>query len=435
MSYVCFTDEKGTHSIDHAATLIDCDRSQAGSSFHAYWNIVCCVCGVGMLGLSQSLSKGGWGALALIILSWLMTLYCSVILIQCLYHPRNKQDPVRLASIPAVAQDAFGPIGGWFAFFFQTWIVLGIPILHFVLAGANMNQLCRGTAAEIGQVQWTIIFCALVSFPYVFFKSMKDTGWTSVFGALAIIITTLICVIVAGIDENSRLGDSPPVIHNSIIWQGYPAALSNISVSFSGNVAFPSIEAAMKKPQHWTRVITTSLTTCVFLYILIAVPGYYVYGASVQNPMYNSLPDGIPRTISIALITISVIMSAPIFLITFTLECEERMNITVERWGRRRELVFRIGFRLLTMIACATIGCVVPFFDLLMALFGAVGCSTTIFIIPVLCYFRLTGFGNKSLYVLAWNFLILVFGTVGLAFGSWFAVEDLVHAFQKSSKS
>ncbi|KAI9270593.1 transmembrane amino acid transporter protein-domain-containing protein [Phascolomyces articulosus] len=425
------SDKNSSFSLDSEkgkfGNAFDCDRSNSGSSLYAYWNIVCCVCGTGMLGLSQSLSKGGWGALALLLLSWWMAIYCSVILIKCLYYPRKQQ--TRLPSVTAIAQDAFGKIGAWISFFFQAWIVLGTPILYFVLCGANMNELCRGTVAEIGSTYWTIIFCAFVAIPYIFFKSMKDMGWTSVFGSLAILVTTFICVVLAGLDRPNVTG----VIHNNIVWEGYPAALSTIAFSLGGNVVYPSVEASMKKPQHWPRVVAGGLTTCALLYIMIAIPGYYVYGDSVQNPIYNSIPNGPPRIVCIVLMTVNVTVSAPIFLMSFTLECESMMNITVERWGRIREFIFRASFRTLTIVFCAVIGCVVPYFDLLMSLFGAVGYCTTIFLIPIACYWRLTGFRNKPIYELAWNFLIILFGLVGLVFGSWFAVEDLIEAFQNDA--
>ncbi|KAI9244853.1 transmembrane amino acid transporter protein-domain-containing protein [Phascolomyces articulosus] len=418
--------------------VTDCDRTYAGPSIYAFYNIVCSVCGVGMLALSQSLSKGGWAAIALIIIAWWMVLYLSIIVNKCLYLPRNRKlHHTRLSSIPAIADDAFGKFGGWIAYFFQTWIFLGASILHFVLAGANMNKLCENTAGEIGVVPWTIIFCIVICIPFIFLKSMSDTGWTSISGALAILITTFICVVVAGVDNNTGLpqriasGQIAPITHQSFVLSGFPGALANIAVSFGANMMFPSIEAAMRKPKQWPQVVTYALTTCACLYILIAVPGYYVYGDSVKNPVYYSLPDGIPLKICIVLVTLAVLAPIPIFLSAFNLECEEAMNLTVERLGRKREFIFRAIFRSLTIIFCAVVGCTIPFFDLLMGLVGSFGFCTCIFIVPIPCYWRLTGFRNKPIYELAWNILILLFGFVGLIFGTWFAVEDLVHEFQK----
>ncbi|KAI7850951.1 transmembrane amino acid transporter protein-domain-containing protein [Circinella umbellata] len=404
---------------------IDCDRSNAGSSFYAYWNIVCAICGIGMLGLPQALSRGGWGAVALIIATWWMATYCSIILIRCLYSPRHQES--RLTSFTAVAEDAFGKIGGYLLFFFQSWIVLGAPILIFVLCGSSMNELCRGTKAEIGQVPWVIVFCVLVSIPYIFFKSMKDMGWTSIFGTIAIIVITIICVVMAGIDS-PRVANT--VRHDNIVWGGFPVALSTIALSFGANVLYPNIEASMKRPRDWSYTVSGALATCALLYIMVAIAGYYVYGDTVLNPMYYSIPDGVSKSLCIILMIINITVSAPIFLMSFTLECEEKMNVTAERWGRIGEFALRASFRISTILFCGIIACVVPYLDILMSLFGALGFCTTTFIFPIICYWRLTGFRNKPIYELVWNFFILFYGVVGLVFGSWFAVQDLIQAFQ-----
>ena len=292
--------------------------------------------------------------------------------------------------------------------------------------------MCRGTNAEIGQVPWVIIFCVLVSVPYIFFKSMKDMGWTSIFGTLAIIVISIVCVVMAGIDSPHV---ASTVTHNNVVWEGFPVALSTIALSFGANVLYPNIEASMKRPRDWSYTVSGALATCAFLYIMVAIAGYYVYGDSVLNPMYYSIPDGISKSLCIILMIINITVSAPIFLMSFTLECEEKMNLTVERWGHTKEFMLRASFRILTIVFCGVIACVVPYFEHLMALFGALGFCTTTFIFPIICYWRLTGFRNKPIYELTWNLFILLYGVVGLVFGSWFAIQDLLQAFQADTES
>ncbi|KAI9471390.1 transmembrane amino acid transporter protein-domain-containing protein [Zychaea mexicana] len=409
----------------------DCDRSNAGGSLYAYWNIICVICGVGILGLPQALSKGGWAALTLLLLSWFFAIYCSIILIRCLYYSRKQE--TRLPSFTAIAEDAFGQIGGYILFFFQAWILLGGPVLIFVLCGTNMNELCRGTSCQVGAVPWTIIFCAAVAIPLVFLKSMKDTGWTSILGTVAIVAVSLICVIMAGLDNPNETIGIVNITHTNVIWEGFPAALSTMSLSFGGNVVYPNIEASMKKPHHWPYVVAGALTTCALLYIMVAVSGYYVYGDAVLNPVYYSIPNGPPRLVCIAFITVNITVCAPILLTSFVIEAEAMMGLTVERLGRAREFISRASFRILTAAFCGAIGCVVPYFDHLMALFGAFGFCTTTFIFPILCWWKMTGVRSKPYYQLAWDILILIFGTVGLVFGSWSAIRDLVYAFKNGA--
>ncbi|KAI8140029.1 transmembrane amino acid transporter protein-domain-containing protein [Fennellomyces sp. T-0311] len=400
----------------------DVDRSNAGKSYTAYYNLVCCVCGTGMLSLSSVLASGGWGSLALLLLCWWMTMYCSVILIQTLYYGNER----RSLSINEVASTAFGRFGGYASFFFNAWILLGTPILYFVLCGQNLNQLCAGSAGEIGQIPWSIIFLVLVAIPFVFMKTMDNLSWTSALGVIVTVGTTLICVIEAGLDRPNQTD----TVRENVVWEGWPSAIAIISFSLGGNVVYPNCEAAMKKPQQWPIVCTSGLTTCALLYIMIAIPGYLVYGEDAENPIYNSIPDGVGRIIAIVMVTVNITVSAPIFLGSFTLDCEQMMGITVEKMGKKKEFIFRALWRIAIMVFCGVIACTVPHFGPLMTLFGAFGYSTTIFIIPIVCYWKLTGFKNKHPAEIAWGFLTLLMGIVGLVFGTWDAIESLIVAFR-----
>ena len=54
--------------------MIDVNRNHAGSSFLAYFNVVCVVAGTGTLGLPFALGQGGWIGILIIILAWTMSI-------------------------------------------------------------------------------------------------------------------------------------------------------------------------------------------------------------------------------------------------------------------------------------------------------------------------------------------------------------------------
>ncbi|KAI9272657.1 transmembrane amino acid transporter protein-domain-containing protein [Phascolomyces articulosus] len=400
----------------------DVDRTNGSTSFYAYYNIVCLVAGTGMLGLSSALKQGGWAGLVMVLLAWWMSSYTAVIMQKCMYKGKNR----RLASFKEIATESFGAIGGWVSFFFTTWIYLGTPVLYLVLAAQNMNQLCAGTAGEIGRLPWTIIWCVVVGIPYIFLKSMNNIAWTSAFGMIAIMGTILITIVLAGIDAPNQVDTSN---HDNVIWEGFPIALATISFSFGGNVVYPNVEASMKNPKKWPITVVGGLSTCAMMYIAIAVCGYYVYGSDVVNPIYNSTPDGPARTVAIVLITVNVVVSAPIMLVSFALDVEDMLNVTVEKWGKTKEFILRFLLRTGIMVFVAVVGILIPFFDLLMSLIGAFANCAVILIFPVLFYLRLTGFRNKNILQHFWHFLIVLVGLVGLIFGTWTAIEDLIDAF------
>ncbi|KAG1465475.1 hypothetical protein G6F56_004878 [Rhizopus delemar] len=402
--------------------MIDVNRDHAGSSFLAYFNVVCVVAGTGTLGLPYALRLGGWIGIFILFLSWSMSVYTGVLLIRCLY-ANGKQ---RLLSYKEIATSCFGAIGGWVTFFFSAWITLGAPVLYMVLAGSNLSQLCEGTKGDIGTVPWSIICCTVVAIPFILVKSMKEVAWMSAMGALATVIVVIIVIVIACID----LQTIPQAHHDSVIWNKFPIALSTISFSFGGNAVYPHVEASMKKPQQWPRAIAAGLTTCAILYLITAVPGYYVYGDQAQSPIYNSISDGVPKIIAIVVMTFHVMSATPILLTSFALDVEEMLNVTVERFGKIKEFLIRAIIRILIMVFVGVIGAVVPHFGDLMSLIGAFANCGLIFIFPVLFYLKLTGIRNKPIYQLAWCALTVLLGVVGLIFGTIEAIEALIADFQ-----
>ncbi|CEP13531.1 hypothetical protein [Parasitella parasitica] len=399
------------------------DRSNAGSSLLAYFNVVCVVAGTGILGLPMALKQGGWVGLVILFLAWSMSIYTASLLIKCLY--AGGGDKQRLATYKEVATASFGVVGGWVTFFFNAWILLGGPVLYLVLSGQNLNALCKGTVAEIGDTPWIIISCIVVAIPFILVKTMKDIAWISALGVVAIVITVLVVLIMSAIDKPNQVY----IHHDVVIWDMFPIALSTIAFSFGGNVVYPHIEASMKKPQDWTKVAAGGLSTCAALYLIVAVCGYLVYGFNVSNPIYNSLPDNAGRIVAIVVITVNVLTSAPIYTTSFSLDIEEMWNISVERFGRVKEFLIRASLRILIMAVVCVIACTVPHFGTLMSLIGAFGNCTLIFIFPVAFYLKLTGIRNKKLIELTWCFFVVLLGLVGLIFGTIEAIKQLIVDF------
>ncbi|KAG0739812.1 hypothetical protein G6F57_000744 [Rhizopus arrhizus] len=403
--------------------MVDVNRQHAGSSFLAYFNVVCVVAGTGTLGLPYALRLGGWIGILIIFLAWSMSIYTGIILIRCLYANGKR----RLISYKEVATECFGMIGGWVTFFFSSWTTLGAPVLYTVLAGSNLNELCKGTSGELGSVKWGIISCAIVAVPFILVKSMKEVAWMSACGAMATVIVVFIVLVVSCID----LQHMAPAHHDPVIWNKFPIALSTISFSFGGNVVYSHVEASMKKPSQWPKAVAGGLSTCAVLYFLSAVPGYYIYGDQAQSPIYSSISDGVPKIIAIVIMTLHVLTAAPILLTSFALDVEEMLNVTVKRFGKINEFLIRASIRILVMVVVGVIGAVVPHFDDLMALIGAFANCALIFIFPIVFYLRLTGFRNKPIYELAWCGLIVLLGIVGLIFGTIDAIESLITDFKK----
>lgn len=331
----------------------------------------------------------------------------------------------RLTTYQEVATAAFGQIGGWIAFFFTAITLIGVPVLYVMLAGQNLYELCSGTSAQLTYPIWTIICAAAVGIPFIFFKSLKEVGFSSLVGILTTAITVLIVLGVAVQDDRY-----PNVHHDPVIWDQFPVALSSIAFSYGGNPVYPNAEAGMRHPEHWNRVVFAGLTTCTVIYFVSAVPGYFIYGDQSLSPIYNNLPDGAPKIVSIVLMTIHVLLAMPVLMTSFALDVEKLLRISTFHHSRLLEFVLRALWRITYMVVVVLIAVYVPSFGNIMSLLGAFSNCALIFIFPVLFYYRLTGLFNKPFYELIFGFLAVALGIVGLIFGSKSAIEALIEEFK-----
>ena len=111
---------------------------------------------------------------------------------------------------------------------------------------------------------------------------MKEVAFMSAFGAGATFAVVMIVLIVSCLDAKLI---TYPVIHSPVVWTQFPIALATISFSFGGNVVYPHVEASMRKPKQWPWVVAAGLSTCAILYFMTAIPGYFIYGESVNSPI------------------------------------------------------------------------------------------------------------------------------------------------------
>lgn len=189
----------------------------------------------------------------------------------------------------------------------------------------------------------------------------------------------------------------------------------------------------MRKRTDWTKVIAAGLTFCVILYFLTAVPGYYVYGTGALSPIYDNLPTGGPKSASIIIITIHLILATPILLTSFALDVEKMLKINSEHRSFVMEWGLRFLFRGTLIVAIAVVAIFVPFFGDFMSLLGAFSNCALVFIFPVLFYYKLTGYKGKPWYEYILAILTLLLGIVGLIFGTISAIQALDYDFKNKS--
>lgn len=72
--------------VSGSADSIKQDQHRTGSSFGAYFNVVCVVAGTGTLGLPYAINTGGWITILLFFIAAILAMYTGKLLVECLYY-------------------------------------------------------------------------------------------------------------------------------------------------------------------------------------------------------------------------------------------------------------------------------------------------------------------------------------------------------------
>ncbi|KAL7313447.1 hypothetical protein PS15m_007196 [Mucor circinelloides] len=411
---------------DRASSIVNEFGHGKGTFLTAYFNVVCVVAGTGTLGLPKAFAEGGWLGILILILAYFMAMYSAVVLIRCLYYKPGH----RLHDYKAIGTAAFGWVGYLVASCLHLLNLFGCPALYLVLASNNMVALLKGTAgASLDYKIWAIIWGVFLLLPSVIMRTLKEVTVIAAIGAVCTMMAVFVILIQGPMLRNAN----PQIVveHDSVIWEGFPVALSTIAFSFGGNNTYPHVEHALKKPHQWKYAAIAGLSTCTALYFLTAVPGYWSFGRETASPIYNSLPSGSTgQILSMIVMTIHVIFAIPIYTTSFSLEFEQWTGVTDERFGRFGCWCLRGLIRTGTMVILVILAAFIPFFDDFMGLIGALANCGLVFLLPILCYLKLTGVRNKPWYELAFCALTLFLGIIGCVFGTIDSIKALIKDFQ-----
>ncbi|KAK9728362.1 hypothetical protein K7432_001152 [Basidiobolus ranarum] len=399
--------------------------ARSASSVSAFWHLLCILAGSGSLSLPYVLGNAGWIGVIIIALCTLFAVYNNVLLVRCLYAIPDR----RLNSYTEIGQASFGLAGKVAVWFFHNSIVIGGPIVYMILSGSNIYSLVQPLGVTLTKEHWIMICTALVYFPFVTFRNIKEVTILSFFGAFATVFAIIVVVVVSFMDLKNV--DPATRNHTFVNWGQIPLSLGSIGFSFGGNVVFPHVEATMKNPKAWNKVMSLSVSTVSVLYLLIAICGYYVFGDGAKAPIFeNLMPYNAATIVAVILITIHVLLAAPIFLLGFVNEVEHNFRIDQERFSTINYYLIRTTIRSATVFFVGLIAVIVPFFGDFMSLIGALSECMTVFVLPVVCYVKLFGWKRCNIPQLVWFALTIAVGLVGCIWGSIDAVITLKHRFE-----
>ncbi|KAG0291550.1 hypothetical protein BGZ96_005077 [Linnemannia gamsii] len=301
-----------------------------------------------------------------------------------------------------------------------------------VIGGTGMLGIPR-SVAEAGWLGSLLIVLALFMSTYTGHILIECLYLKTILGVCATIGVVSITV---GMSVKMLLTHTAATVtatHKLINWGKLPLALATISFAYGGNVVYPHVEQSMRYPRQWTKALWIALTTCFVMYITIALSGYAAFGHETLSPILRNLPSGALSITANSLITVHVLLAAPILLTSLSMMIEHSIAERIPTFAKGSsfsQFVKRAIPRTAIMFITGLIAGVVPFFGDVMDLLGSLTQCLLVFVMPIVFFYKLGGLDRAAWWTKLWAAFVLVVGMIALILGTVDAIRHLAADFR-----
>ncbi|KAL1525091.1 hypothetical protein AB1Y20_019963 [Prymnesium parvum] len=402
-------------------------ESLTSSEWHAFFNEMMCLVGIGSLTLPYATKQVGLvisliGLPLLSYFSWEGIRFVTV----CAAEEKKRKALLRLSGKVGVAEDR----GAWYsistaAFGDWGWVAtavvlsvaqLGVSVSYVDQARGTLEYLLHISPSASLSIMWAVLtFLSLQLNP-----GMRVVAWLSAF-ALAVMFYTFVLEGYFAWWEGDGHGALRGEIvvarpQNIGVWYG-PALFA-----FEGMGSALSIYDSMGSvdPKPFFGVISASYCLAVAIYMYVILVGYLGWGEDISRVVTHNYPDtsfgrSADYLLSLALVCAYTLQMTPIFQITEEAMLQNFPRVGWLNWIWIPSRALLVGFTVLGSAA-------IPSIERVCALTGSLAFSGICFILPGVLFLKLTRAEDMSMYE---KTLSLLFIPLGLVLGIWGFIATL----------
>ncbi|KAF2206365.1 hypothetical protein CERZMDRAFT_72227 [Cercospora zeae-maydis SCOH1-5] len=365
------------------------------------FNSVNVLIGVGLLALPLAMKYAGWiPGLIFFAFAGASTCYTAKLLAKCADIDNS------LITFADLAYVSFGP-----------WARIGTSILFslelvaacvalVVLFADSLNALIP--IDSLGLTEWKIV-CGLILIPLSFLP-LRLLSFTSILGILSC-FGIVLAVVIDGLIKPNTPGSLRQPASTYLFpanWGSLPIAFGILMSPWGGHSVFPNIYRDMRHPYKYRRGVHITYIFTFGLDLLMAVVGLLMFGDDVKDEITRNILEmdsGYPAFFSVFIvICVAIIPLTKVPLnarpIVSTLELFLGLDarsmgdgqVTHGCSGLTRGIM-KVTVRISCVVAFVLLAILIPQFDTIMSLLGAVACFTICLILP--CAFHLKLFGKE----------------------------------------
>ncbi|KAK1940765.1 Amino acid transporter AVT1D [Phytophthora citrophthora] len=241
------------------------------------FNIFCCICGIGSLGMPSNYARAGWGyaTVALLFMAF-ANIYATVLLSKVLLVA-----PASVKTYGDLGEWVAGQWGRFFVVVSHMGVCLLAPCAFLVLGGTLLDVLFPDS---FSQTVWIIFMAALV-IPVALIPTLKESASMAVAGCLGTIVADVIGVAILLYEERGHpTPPTPDVTLHQVL-----TTFGNLSLAYAAAIVIPDLQRQHSQPERMPRVIVVSVGLASAFFLAIAIIGYVAGGCQLSGNLLFSI--------------------------------------------------------------------------------------------------------------------------------------------------
>ncbi|XP_046645066.1 proton-coupled amino acid transporter-like protein CG1139 [Daphnia pulicaria] len=303
----------------------------------------------------------------------------------------------------------------------------GFCCVYLVFTSTNLQQVVE-YYTEVG---WDVrIYMCFLAIPLIFLNWIRNLKLLAPVSLVANVLQMSSIVVVFYYIFRDPL---PPVNSRPAFgsWGGLPLFFGTTVFTFEGIALVLPLQKDMRRPwdfKGWTGILNTGMVIVTCIYIAMGFYGYLQYGEDILGSITLNLPQDevLAQVVKILLVIAICGNYAMQFYVPIPI-----MWPTLSKYAARytsNDLAAEYMFRTFMVLVTLLLAAAIPKIDLFISLVGAFGSSFLALIFPPILEY-VTYAPNISKITITKEILILLFGVIGFATGTYAAILAIVQEF------
>ncbi|EDV51350.1 glutamate transporter polyphemus [Drosophila erecta] len=411
--------------------------AQPISDFGAFFSLLKCVVGTGVLAIPLSFNYAGMiNGVVLLVLVCFMLIHGMQMLIICMVECSRRMQ-IGYATFPVAMEYSFnqGPkffryiakAGGYIVDGVLAFSQFGVCVVYNVFVAATFKQLIDFYWGE-ADLRMYIALVAVCLIPTFQIRKLKYLVPFNILASILIYIGFIMLMYYLFVDL-------PPLSERNIVFghiEKLPLFFGIALFSITSVGVMLAIEAEMAKPRHyigWFGVLDRAILLVIISYVSFGIMGYWRYGDELHGSISLNIPtDEVLSQVAKTFIAMAIFFTYPLagFVIIDII-----MNHFWNKSGELKNPGLKEGMvRLCTLILVGITGIIAPNLGPLLSLVGALTISLLNLVFPALieiCLYYPPEYNyGKLKWKLVKDIFYVIVGILILVQGTIFSIKDMI---------